>query len=148
MGVGPNFVLDKPFLATGATAYARAEIAKVQVGSGTFAAVGNAIARATTATTNAVAGELLVVVMEDLDTTRLATAKAVLNCRVLGIARVKAGAAVTALTYVTNDATARAVSVTKAAAGAVPIQVLGIALTGATAAGQEIDVLLTPGASF
>lgn len=148
MGVGPNYVLDKGLLATGATAFAVGEIGKVVVGSGSFSTTANSVSRATVATTNATAGELLVVVMEDLDTVRLATAKAFIGCRFLGVARVQAGAAVTALSYVTNDGTARAVAVTKAIAGAIPTQVLGIALTGAAAAGAHIDVLLTPGASF
>lgn len=147
MGVGPNYVLDKGLLATGATAFALGEIGKAVVGTGAFVTTANAVSRATTATTNATAGELLVVIMEDLDTVRLGTGKAFIDCRFLGIARVQLGATVTALSYVTNDATARAIAVTKAIAGAIPTQCLGIALTGGTV-GQHVDVLLTPGASF
>lgn len=148
MGVGQNYVLDKGYLATGATAYATGEIAKATAGSGAFASTLNTVARATTATTNATAAELLVVVMEDLDTVRLGTGKAFINCAILGLARVQVGASVTAGSYVTNDATARAVPVTKATAGAIPTQCLGIAMTGNTTVGGFIDVLLTPGASF
>lgn len=144
MGVGPNYVLDKGLLATGSTAYAQGEIGVVTVGSGTMSSVANSVARATTA------GEdtLMVVIQEDLDTDRLGTGKAFIDCRLLGIARVLTGGAVAALDRVTNDATARAVTAGQAAAGAQPANVLGIALTTATAAGQFIDVLLTPGASF
>lgn len=147
MGVGPNYVLDKGFLATGATAYAFGEIVKVVVGTGTFSTTANAVSRATTATVLGTASELLAVAQEDLDAVRLATGKAFIDCRLLGIARVQCGATVVALDHVTNDATARAISITKAAGGAVPVQQLGIALSGGTV-GQHIDVLLTPGASF
>lgn len=147
MGVGPNYVLSKGFLATGSTAYAVGEVAKAAVGSAPFDKTLNTVARATSATTNGTAAELLVVVMEDLDTVRLATTKAFINCQILGIARVQCGATVTAGSYVTNDATARVINVSKAGAGAVPIQVLGLALTGNTV-GLHVDVLLTPGSSF
>lgn len=147
MGVGPNYGLDKGLRATGATAYAAGEIGKMTVGSGVYAAIANDVARATTATTNAAASEVLVVIMEDLDAVRLATGKAFIDCRLYGIARVQCGATVAALDHVTNDATARAITVAKAAAGAVPIQCLGIALTGGTV-GQHIDVLVIPGMVF
>lgn len=143
MGVGQNYVLDKGHLATGATAYAVGEIVTPIAGSGTLSTVLNSIQRATAANAN-----IQYVVMEDLDTTRLATGKAVLDCRLMGIARVLTGAAVTKGTRVGNDTTARAVTVAQAGAGVVPKVVLGIALTDATAAGQFIDVLLTPGATF
>ena len=137
MGVGPNYVLDKGHKATGATAYARGEIV-------TPTNTGLDVARATTA------GVLtpLYVCMDDLDTVRLATGKAIIDCRMLGIARVLSGAAVTIWNRVTNDNTARAVNATRTAGGTQPVPVLGIALTAATAAGQEIDVLLTPGATW
>lgn len=147
MGVGPNYVLDKGFLATGATAYVFGEIVKVVVGTGSFSTTMNSVVRNTTATVLTTADTMLGVVQEDLDTVRLATGKAEVGVRLLGISRVQVGAAVTAGKYVTNDTTARAVAVTKAIAGAQPVPVLGYALTGATAAGQFIDVLLTPGAS-
>ena len=146
MGVGPQYVLDKGFLATGATAYVFGEIVRAQAGA-VMTTTFNSIARATTATVLTTTAELLGVVQEDLDTVRLATGKAEIGVRLLGIARVLSGAAVTAGTFVTNDATARAVTVTKAAGGAQQTLLLGFALTGATAAGQYIDVLLTPGAS-
>lgn len=146
MGVGPNYGLDKGFLATGSTAYAQFEICAVIANpNSVLSTVANAIQRNTSASPTS---GLLVVVQEPLDTVRLATGKAVLDCRIYGITRVLSGAAVTKLTRVTSDATARAVSVSRTAAGSQPVPVLGIALTDATAAGQQIDVLLTPGASY
>lgn len=147
MGVGPNYVLDKPFLATGATAYAFGEIVKLIAGSGSFSTTANSVVRNTTATVLTTTDVTLAVAQEDLDTVRLATGKAFINCRLMGIARVQCGATVTVGDHVTNDATARAVKATRAAGGAQPIQILGIALSGGTV-GQHIDVLLTPGVSF
>jgi|SRR5882757_1506247 len=148
MGVGPNYVLDKGFLATGATAYAVGEIAKVVVGTGAFTTTMNAIVRNSVLGAATTADTMWVVVMEDLDTVRLATAKAFIDCRLMGIARVLVGAAVTAGKFVTADTTARAVPITKAVAGAQPIPALGYALTGNATVGGFIDVLLTPGASI
>jgi hypothetical protein len=128
MGVGPNYVLDKGLVSTGAVAYALGELV-VPSGDGTKSA------RATSA------GALVVFVnMENCDAWRVQTGKAVLGTRILGIARVLAGAAVAVGAKLTNDTTARAV-----AGGAAGTPSFGIALTAATAAGQYIDVLLTPG---
>ena len=82
MGVGPNYVLDKGLVSTGAVAYALGELV-VPSGDGTKSA------RATSA------GALVVFVnMENCDAWRVQTGKAVLGTRILGIARVLAGAAV------------------------------------------------------
>jgi hypothetical protein len=134
--MGPNFVLDKGFLATGATAYAFGEPV-------TLAGAGDSIARAGSGATNVIG-----VCYEALESTRLATGKAVIAVRVLGIARVLAGAAVARDSKVAVDATCRAVAVTRAAAGAQPAAVFGIAMTAATQAGDMIDVLLTPGMTW
>jgi len=128
MGVGPNYVLNKGLVATGSTAYKFGELV-VQSGDGTKCA------RATTP-----AAAVVFVAQEDLDTTRLATGKAVINIATLGMVRVLAGAAVAVGAKLANDATARAVT-----GGAAGTASFGIALTAATAAGQYIDVLLTPG---
>jgi hypothetical protein len=136
MGVGPNYNTNKGFLATGATAYAFGEIATV-TGDAT-------VARATTI--NVVTP--IVVVQEDLDTVRLATGKAFINCALEGLVRVQAGAAVAIGDRVTNDATARAIPRARTAAGSQLLPVFGIALTAASAAGDHIDVLLTQGALF
>jgi hypothetical protein len=134
--MGPNFVLDKGFQATGSTAYAFGEPV-VLVGDGTQ------IARA-----GAGAANVIGICYEDCELTRVQTGKAVLDTRVLGIARVLAGAAVARDSRVAVDATCRAVAATRAAAGAQPAPVFGIAMTAATQAGDFIDVLLTPGATY
>lgn len=141
MGVGQNYVLDKGFLATGATAYVAGNIGALAAGSGSFASTFNTVGLAGLNPTG-----LMVVVMEDLDTVRLATGKAFINCALSGLVRVKCGATVTAGSRVTSDATSRAVN--SAQTGTAPAKnVLGIALTGNTV-GLDIDVLLTPGAVF
>lgn len=133
MGVGPNYGLDKGFLAQGATAYAFGE--GVVLGT-----VEQSVTRATTALT--VPG-FFGVVQEDLDTTRLATGKAIVGVRITGITRAIAGAAVAKGAILVNDTSARVVT----QAGAAGTPVIGIALTAAAAAGDHIDVLLTPGAT-
>lgn len=132
-----DYVLDKGYIATGATAYVRGELA-------TKDSTGKKVSRATVVDVLT----QIVPVGEDLDTTRLATGKVVINCKVLGVARVLSGAAILVDARVTNDATARAVPRAQTAGGTAPKPVFGIALTPASAAGQEIDVLLTPGALF
>jgi hypothetical protein len=149
MGNGPNYGLDKGFLATGATAYTHGEIVRlIQNPAASLTTVMNAIQRETTAVTNATADRMWGVVMEDLDTVKLGTNKAIVDVRLVGIARVLTGAAVALGKYVTSDATARAVVVTRAIAGALPTPCIGYALTSATAAGQYIDVLLTPAEAY
>jgi hypothetical protein len=139
MGVGPNYVLDKGFLAEGGSvAYTFGEI--VVMGTAT-----QACARATsTGATN----NFLGVCQESVDATKVNTGKVFVDVRILGIARVIAGASITKGQKVTNDTSARATPITRAAAGAQPQNVLGIALTTTTTVGEHIDVLLTPGASY
>jgi hypothetical protein len=133
MGAGPNYVLDKGFLAQGATAYAFGE-------GVVFGSVEQSVVRATTALT---APGFFGVVQEDLDATRLATGKAVVGVRILGITRAIAGAAVAKGALLVNDTSARLVT----QGGAAGTPSVGIALTAATNAGDHIDVLLTPGSS-
>lgn len=132
MGVGPNYVLDKPFVATGAAAYNYGDVV-VQAGTGT------SVARATAA-----AAKCLGVCQENVDLAKVQTGKAVIDVRLLGIARVKAGTGGVAVgDRVTNDTNAAAVTV----AVAVGLkESFGVALTAATA-GNYFDVLLTPFAS-
>jgi hypothetical protein len=146
MGLGPNYGLNKGYLATGATAYAFGEICReIANPAASLSSVANAVVRQTTAIATGSAATTLVVCQENLDTVKLGTGKAIISCAKAGAVRVLAGAAVTKGDRVTSDNTARAVTVTKATAGAIPVQVLGIAETDATAAGQFIDVTLTPG---
>jgi hypothetical protein len=137
MGVGPNYGLDKGFLVEGSSAVAFGEIAVPGTGE-------QAVGRATSAGAATFQG----VFQESVDVGDVLTGKVFANVRVTGITRVIAGAAVTKGARVTNDTSARAVAATQTAAGAQPKAVLGIAQTAATAAGQHIDVLLTPGATY
>jgi|SRR5882762_5341458 len=138
MGVGQNYVLDKGFLATGATAYTAGLILKPAVGSGGQVLNLNTVAIAGNAATG-----LLVVCMEDLDTVRLATGKAQINCALLGLVRVQTTAvAITAGVKIASAANglARAAVSTE--------NVLGFAMTGVGSSGGFIDVMLTPGTVF
>jgi hypothetical protein len=139
MGVGPNYVLDKGFIAQGATAYAFGEL----IAPGTLT---QTCVRATAAPTGTTTW--LGVCQDSVDQTKIATAKVEVSVRILGIARVIAGASVAVGNRLTNDTSARAVPVTRAGAGAQPAPVVGIALTGTSTVGEHIDVLLTPGASY
>jgi hypothetical protein len=133
MGVGPNYVLDKGHLATGSTAYAFGELVVPAAGE-------QSMQRATSA-----GAPFCYVCQEDVDATRLATGKVIADARILGIARVIAGAAVAKSSKLTNDATARAIVQAGAVGSGAPV--FGIALTAAANAGDHIDVLLTPGAT-
>jgi hypothetical protein len=127
-----NYVTDKGYLATGATAYLFGELVVVS------GAAGTSCARATSA-----GASILGVCQEDLDTARLATGKAVIGVRLLGIARVLAG--VNNITYgaaLTNDVTARAVIQAGAVGSGAPT--FGRALQPSANVGDQIDVLLTP----
>lgn len=139
MGVGPNHIISKGLVADGTTAYVAGLI-------GTLTATEAHVALAGTADVLTP----LVVIMEDMTAVRLIAnpGKIVINCAFMGIVRVTAGAAVAIGDRVTNDTTSRAVTRARTAGGSQGLPVLGIALTAAAAAGTDIDVLLTPGATF
>lgn len=129
MGVGPNYVLDKGFLAKdGAVAYKAGEVVAQT-------ADGIGIIRATTADAPRTVG----IVQENIDANKVGTGKAVLGVRLLGISRAIAGGAIAVGDPLTNDTSARVVKQTTAGGPA-----FAKALTPATAAGDMIDVLLTP----
>lgn len=138
MGLGPNYGLSKGFLATGTTAYEEGQIVEMHALQ--------SVRRAVTADALTVMG----VVMEDMSAARLTdnAGKIVVDVAMAGIVRVQAGGVVAIGDKVTNDATARAVTRARTAGGAQPMPILGIALTAAAAAGNHIDVLLTPGTFF
>ena len=138
MGVGPNYVLDKGFLAEGSTAYAIGEI--VKAGS-----VDGAIGRSTTSSATVIN---VGVSQEAVDASKVTTGKVILDVRLLGVARVIAGATIAVGDHLTNDTSARATPVTRAAAGAQPAHTFGIALTSTSTVGEHIDVLLTPGGTY
>jgi hypothetical protein len=138
MGVGPNYVLSKGFLGEGSAAYSKGEI----VVQGTAE---QAVARATA---SAATNDFVGIVVDTIDVAKVLTGKAQVTIAIMGIARVKAGAAVTKGAKLTNDTSARAVTVTRAAAGAQPQNIIGIALTSCSNANEHVDVLLTPGGSY
>jgi hypothetical protein len=125
--MGPNYVLDKGFIANSAV---------VQ-----FHAVKLAADDQVTAVT--AAGEQAIGVCQEEITAGDATSGRVTDVRILGISRVVAGAAVTRGALVRVNAAGRAIAL--AGTAGVNENVLGMALTPATADGEHIDVLLTPG---
>jgi|SRR5690349_68201 len=137
MGVGPNYVLNKGFLAQGSVAYGSGDL--VVAGS-----VEQSVARATSASTLVPLG----VCVEDIDIAKVSTNKAFIGVALMGIVRVKCGAAVTKNARITNDTSARGVVITRAAAGAQPQPCFGIALTATSNANEFFDMLLTPGGTF
>jgi hypothetical protein len=137
MGVGPNYGLNKGFLAQGGVAYAAGDL--VVAGS-----VEQSVTRATSAATLLPLG----VCTEDIDIAKVSTNKAFVGVALVGIVRVKCGAAVVKGARITNDTSARGVTVTRAAAGAQPQPCFGIALTATSNANEFFDMLLTPGGTF
>jgi hypothetical protein len=138
MGVGPNYVLTKGFLAqTPVTAYAKGLL----VIQGT---VEQSVITLSAGTTLVPFG----VVADDIDATKIATGKAYISIDLLGISRVKCGAVVTKGDRITNDASSRGVTQARTAGASQPQPVFGIALTTTTAVNQFFDMLLTPGACF
>ena len=127
MGVGPNYGLDKGFLATGITAYAYGDPVK-QTANGLGVAP-------------AAAGDTCIgVCQENIIADYVKTGKAVIDIRITGITRARASAAIAVGDKVAAAANRR---VAKATTGAV----LGIALTPAAGANDVLEILLTPGVS-
>ena len=111
MGVGPNYVLSKGFLAqTPVTAYASGLL----VIQGT---VEQSVITLSAANTLLPFG----VCTEDIDAAKIATGKAFIKVDLMGIARVKCGAAVTKGARISNDSSSRGIVVTRAIAGAQPL---------------------------
>ena len=146
MGVGQSYVIQQGFIASGAAyaltnGYITGTIAEISAEATVQPAVtvGNITPK--------------VIVMEDVLATRFTqtpslVGKIIINCALFGIVRVQVGAAVALGDMLTQDATARAITAVRSIAGAQPKQVIGIALQAATAAGQTVDVLLTPGETW
>lgn len=125
--MGPNFVLDKGFLATGAVEQFR---------------VVELVTHESVQRTNALGDAAIGVCQEGDVTAGDATNGRVIAIRILGITRVVAAAAITLGAPVRADATGK---VTTLAAATANQNVVGIAMTAATADGDHIDLLLTPG---
>ena len=124
---GPNYVLDKGFLAGGAITKYRG----VELG-----------ANETVTQANAVNDRVLGICQEEVSAGD-ATNGRIVDIRLLGISRCIAGAAVTIGNLVTIDGSGRVVNSPVAVGTA--YAVVGIALQTAANAGDHIDVLLTPG---
>lgn len=125
--MGPNYVLDKGYVVQG-TALGQFECVK----GGT---TNTSVTRCDTA-----AEFVLGVSQELLDAAKVLTGKATADVRILGISRVVASAAIARMAKVTVTTVGRAVT-----AGVAGTNCFGIALTPASANGDWIDVLLTPG---
>jgi hypothetical protein len=127
---GPNFVLDKGYVAAGAiNIYRAVEIAPTAE---------------TVTQCNAVNDRVLGISQDEISAAD-ATNGRVANIRLLGISRCIAGAAIAAAgALVTIDASGRVVT-SPTAVGTV-YAVVGVVLQTAAAAGDHVDVLLTPGA--
>jgi hypothetical protein len=124
---GANFVLDKGYVHEGVAAVTAFRFVKAGAGDQSVAAADTAGAL------------VLGVVQEDVDAAKVATGKAVVDVRLLGISKVVAGAAVTLWSEVASDNVGRAIN-----AATATHRVVGRALQSAGAAGDIIDVLLVP----
>lgn len=126
-----NFVLDKGY--TALSTYASSDANGVQAFRFVRITASQTIDRC-----SAVTQVPIGVVMENVDVAKVATGKAVVDVRVMGIARVTAGAAITIGAEVSTSTTGKAIT------AATTSRVAGIALQAAAADNDQIDVLLTP----
>jgi hypothetical protein len=126
---GPNYGLEKGYTLSNAGAL-QAIYRFVK-----FASTENSVLQQTAATIFTVG-----VTQNRIDATDSATGNAQISVRLLGISKVEAGAVVALGARVMTDSTGRAI--TAATTGNFPV---GVALQAAAAAGEWIDVLLTPG---
>jgi hypothetical protein len=129
MGVGPNYVLDKGMKATGTIDIVAGHFVKLTTNPQEVAV------------TAAITDKVIGVTMENVDAAKVTQGKVFMEVRLMGVARVEAAAAIAIGAKVAPESAATARAQT-----AVSTQFpAGIALTAASAAGDYIDVLLTPG---
>jgi hypothetical protein len=126
-----NFVLDKGYIVL--STYASSDTNGVQAFRFVRVTASQTIDRCSAITQVPVG-----VVMESIDLAKVQGGKAVADVRLMGIARVTASAAISLMAEVSTTADGRAVT------AATTSRVAGIALQAAGAAGDQIDVLLTP----
>ncbi len=127
MGQGPNYILNKGFVAGGSAAY---EVGQVVTLDGA-----ETVNLAVTADDSPIIG----LVTEDLDAAKVQTGNAVVGVAVLGIALGKAGGTISRGDKLINEVTtARVITQATPANG-----VLGVALDDAVD-GDLVEVLLTP----
>jgi hypothetical protein len=150
--MGPNYVLDKGFYVDPATVNQQAFVAAAisGVSQGSTNTLGDTVLTASTAQAGgAVNSPFIGVYQETLDAAKIATGKATVQVRILGISRAISNGAAALVpgdrVIIETAATGR---FTKAAAVA-GTPVVGIAMTPAAAsAGAVFDLLLTPGAQI
>jgi len=141
-GSGSNFVLDKGFLvlSTYNSSAAAGVLAFRCVKADTVTGVIDLNATATVANIG--------VVQEPVDQVKVATGKVVADVRVLGISKVRVsdtpGAIVIGSKVAASGTAGNAGGVKLAVATNIPLGIC-VGLTGTVAAGDLIDVLLTPG---
>jgi hypothetical protein len=134
---GANYGLNKGFLLDVGATFANVKFGRA------------AVQQSNTSVTSAGAGaDVLGLFTEDVDPVKAATGKVTVGVALTGLHRAVAGAAIARRSKLTTDSVGRVVAMTRAAAGVQPAASLGIALTPAAAAGDIIDVLLTPGATY
>jgi hypothetical protein len=136
MGVGPNYVLSKGFLAQGVAAYFSGQLVISGTVEQSVAAAGNLTLLP------------LGVCTEDIDVTKITPGKAFIGVALLGIARVKAGSAVAKMDRITSNATSLGIPQARTAGASQPQPVFGIALTAQATTNGFFDMLLTPGACY
>jgi len=127
---GPNFVLDKGYAAGGAIRQFRC----VELGASEVVTEANA------------ANDVVWGICQEEVSAGDATNGRVADIRLMGISRCIAGAAITIGARVTTDNQGRVVP-SPVAVGTVYPQV-GLACQAAAAAGDHVDVMLTPGVPF
>lgn len=125
---GPNYVLDKGFVAGGAITQYRGVV---------LSATAESVTQASSAGVQA-----LGIAQDTVISSADATNSRVADVRILGISRCIAGAAITTERRMVLDNQGRVVP---AAATTAKQNQVGIALQTASAAGDHVDVLLTPG---
>ena len=130
MGFGGDYVLNRGFHADGAITQFRL----VKAGSDSRHV-----------TPAAVAGERVLGVCQETISAADATSERVVNIAILGVSLVEAGGVVAAGARVKTDNVGRVVA---AAEGVGNEEIVGVAFDAASAAGDWIAVLLTPGATF
>jgi len=129
---GANYVLDKGF--TALSTYNASSVNGVQAFRLVKITAQDQIDLNVLATTISIG-----VVQEDVDVAKVATGKAVVDVRILGISKVVAGAAISIGVEVMSDTSGRVITAVTAAN-----RTVGLALQAAAAAGDIIDVLLVP----
>ena len=137
--MGPNVIISKGFkVAAAATNVLFGRFCKFNA-----ADTGDVVTTSAIPAVPAVSADYIVgVYMETIDAVKIATGKATIGVHIAGIARVIAGAAIAKGDRLSSDATGRAVPIT---AGTGNNWCAGVAWTAAAAAGDVIDVYLTPG---